>query len=88
VLVRAVHRLPHSTRRQLTTAAAVFIGGALGVEVLEALLLNDGHNYLGDGMHALTGAQEALEMIGVILFLRAVLAELRRATAPVTDGRD
>jgi hypothetical protein len=81
VLVRAVRGLPALTRRRLVASASVFIGGALGVEVLEALLLNDGRNYLGDGMHVLTGAQELLEMLGVILFLYALLAELRRSTA-------
>jgi hypothetical protein len=78
VLLRAVRPLPTMTRRRLTGAATVFIGAALGIEVLEALLLNDGHNYLGDGMHVLTGTQECLEMLGVILFLRAMLGELRR----------
>jgi hypothetical protein len=89
VLWRAVQSLPPVTRRRLVGAATVFIGAALGIEVLEALLLNDGHNYLGDGMHVLTGAQECLEMLGVILFLRAMLGELRRITdedAPSPTG--
>jgi hypothetical protein len=88
VLLRAVRSLPAVTRQRLIGAATVFIGAALGIEVLEALLLNDGHNYLGDGMHVLTGTQECLEMLGVVLFLRAMLGELRRITdvAPGTSG--
>jgi hypothetical protein len=79
-LLRAVGSLPAAGRNRVIAAGAVFIGAALGIEVLEALLLNDGRNYLGDGMHVLTGAQECLEMIGVVLFLRAMLDELRRLT--------
>jgi hypothetical protein len=81
VLLRAVRSLPLITRQRLVGAATVFVGSALGIEVLEALLLNDGHNYLGDGMHILTGTQECLEMAGVILFLRAMLGEVRRISA-------
>jgi hypothetical protein len=78
VLLRAVGSLPTIARRRLVGAASLFIGAALGIEVLEALLLNDDHNYLGDGMHVLTGAQECFEMLGAVLFLYAVLGEIRR----------
>jgi hypothetical protein len=80
VLLRAVRLLPRIARRRLVGAGMLFIASALGIEVLEALLLNDGHNYLGDGMHVLTGTQELFEMLGVVLFLRAMLGELRRLT--------
>jgi hypothetical protein len=86
VLHRAVRSVPPLTRRRLVGAASVFIGAALGVEVLEALLLNDGRNYLGDGMHVLTGAQECFEMLGVVLFLYALLGEVRRSS--VVSARD
>jgi hypothetical protein len=78
VLLRAVGSLTPIARRRLVGAASLFIGAALGIEVLEAILLNDDHNYLGDGMHVLTGAQECFEMLGVVLFLYALLGEIRR----------
>jgi hypothetical protein len=82
VLLRAVHSLGVDVRRRLLHAGGLFVAAALGIEVLEALLLNDGRNYLGDGMHVLTGAQECLEMLAVVLFLRAMLEELRTTPQP------
>lgn len=78
VFAVAVRSMPRSRRRPLIFAGGLFIGAALGMEFLEALLLNDGRNYLGRGSHLLTGTQELLEMVGVVLFLRAALHEAAR----------
>jgi hypothetical protein len=78
VLVVAVRSMTAPARRALALAGALFVGAALGMEVLEALLLNDGRNYLGRSMHLLTGVQELLEMLGAVLFLRVTLREVVR----------
>ncbi|MFQ5509062.1 MAG: hypothetical protein ACE5FN_06975 [Leptospirillia bacterium] len=69
-------RLPRSVRNLMLLSAVVFLGGALGVEMAGAwymdqyLVRQDQHR---DLIYALiTTCEESLEMIGVILFIRAL----------------
>jgi hypothetical protein len=84
VLGRAVTSCPPRVRRQLLTAAALFASAALGLEAIEAILVNEHRNVLGDAMHLLTGAQELLEMLAVVLFLRAMLEQAQVTGAPAS----
>jgi hypothetical protein len=77
VLKRAVSSCTPRVRRRLTSAAVLFVGAALGIEALEALLVNEDRNVLGDAMHLLTGTQELLEMLAVVIFLGAMLDQIR-----------
>jgi hypothetical protein len=70
---RFLWRLPAVTRTAFLVAAALFLGGAIGAELLAGL-----HDELhGDATLAsglLSTLEEALEMAGVIVFIRALLA--------------
>lgn len=65
--------LPQPTRMQFFTAAAVFVGGAIGVEILEG---NYSASHGGEGslqFSMLTTVEEGLEMAGVIVLINALL---------------
>jgi hypothetical protein len=63
--VRAVLRLPLAQRLLVLLAGLVFVGGAIGVEILGGLAMGNGA-YLA--YTVLTGVEEVLEMAGVALF--------------------
>lgn len=80
-------------RRQITLAAGVYFGGALGVEILEAACMA----YLGGAAanrsalySGLWMTQELLEMIGVAVFILAMLDQLAEdgVTASVSVAAD
>ena len=70
--VRFVLHLPPRTRRMFLGAAAMFVAGSLGVE-----MLNSRHDYLYgvENLSAtlLVAVEELLEMAGVVLFAHALL---------------
>jgi hypothetical protein len=75
VFLRFLWRLPAATRVQFIVAGAVYVGGAVGIEMIEGLY-DEVH---GDRnlVTALTATvQETLEMAGAILFIRALLGYL------------
>ncbi len=64
--------LPRATRVVVLRAAALFIGGAVGVELIEGYYATShGHENLTFNMIATV--QESMEMAGVIVFLYALL---------------
>lgn len=75
--------LPRDTRRRFLLAWAVFVGSALGVELLEILVERAG---LADTfvLGMLRTLQELGEMLGVIVFLDALLAYAASHLRPVT----
>jgi len=86
---RVVHSLPTSARRELATAAAVFLVGALALEVVEAIITGQSGGF-GAAAKLTTGAQELFEMWGVVLAIGALIRELRRisvvAVAPSAES--
>jgi len=89
-------RLPRSSAIAFVVAAVVYLGGAVGVELVEGWW-REGHEYRNLGYHALVCLEEGMEMAGVILFIRALLAHIARvhgslliefdgAQAPVSAG--
>lgn len=70
-------RLPGRTRRLFLFAGAVFIGGSLGVEAFSAkqASLHGEHNLV---YHLIVTLEELLEMLGVIVFIYALLDYLGR----------
>jgi hypothetical protein len=71
---RFVWRLPALLRRRLLVAAAVYVGGALGVELFEGYVEERwGPGPLKAGLAIL---QETMEMFGIALFIHALLARL------------
>lgn len=73
---RFVIALPASTRRSLSLSLFLFVGGAIGLEVGEALgFLLTGHHGVLDIL--LTSAQEVLEMLGAVVLLQTLLLYVR-----------
>jgi hypothetical protein len=67
--------LPPQTRRIFLLAAGLYVGGALGVELIHGHYLD---LYGKDLVYALIAAvEELLEMLGIITFLYGLLSYLR-----------
>lgn len=74
-----LQHLAAPTRRAFLTAAAVYVGGALGVELaLGAWAEAYGHRNLGYGL--IDFVEESLEILGVTLFLLALADHLHGAS--------
>lgn len=75
--------LARPTQILFGTAAVVFVSGAVGMEMLNALL--DSSTEENDVPYALTSAlEEALEYLGSLIFLYALLTHLRQAGVSLT----
>lgn len=78
--------LPRRTAAVAVLAGAVFVGGAVGGELLQGGLfsagLRDSPGYVLAAM-----AEEVMEMTGVILFVAALLRLLSRRTSALVVGR-
>lgn len=71
-LYKFVLRLPADTRLQFIIAGLLYVGGALGVEIIGRYY----HFFNGQNniyYNLIATVEEALEMIGIILFIRAIL---------------
>jgi hypothetical protein len=73
VFLRFLGRLPRATRRGLWTAGALFVGGAIGVEMLGASY-DASHQGLDMTFVLIVTVEETLEMIGVAVFVATLLA--------------
>lgn len=74
--------LPPRTRALFAAAAAVYLGGALGIEMVDGYYASRwGSATLAYGM--LTSLEEALELAGAVLLAYALADYLKRYTAPV-----
>jgi hypothetical protein len=69
---RFVLELPPRTRGAFLLAAAVYLGGAIGVEIVGARIV-ESHGPQSAGYVLLTTVEEGLEMAGILLFIRALL---------------
>ncbi|MBM3500268.1 MAG: hypothetical protein FJX74_16545 [Armatimonadetes bacterium] len=79
---RFLWALPRDTRCHLVVAGGLYVGGALGLELLGAAIE---HNHWSEGLLVLEeAAEELLEMLGVVCLLHAVLCHLGRHTPPVS----
>lgn len=77
--------LPASLRTLFVAAGALYVGAALGLEIVDALYTRT-HGY-GNLSHALLyTTEEAGEMCGLILFIYALLSHLRRSDPRITIG--
>jgi len=74
--LRFLWRLPARTRWQFLIAGAIYVGGAVGIELLEGRFdeVHGDHNIVS-GLTATV--QESMEMGGVIVFIWALLGYLR-----------
>lgn len=70
-------RLPADTRSHIILAGAIYVGGALGVEMVEARIVDQ----FGSGTLAvaiLAVVEEGLEMVGAAAFLVSLLGHIAR----------
>ncbi len=70
--------LPAETRMRFVAAGLVFVGGAVGVEMVAGAYVEE-HGKKGVEYVGLTMLEEILEMTGVILFIRALLLYLGKS---------
>ena len=80
--VRFLAALPARTRWQFVAAGAIYVGSALGLECLEAHMLEtSGARALG--FQATSFTQESGELLGILMFGFALLSHLRRHAGDV-----
>lgn len=65
-------RLPRRTAIGFAVAAAIYLGGAIGVELPEGLW-REGHGHRNVVYHLLVSLEEGMEMTGMVLFIHALL---------------
>jgi hypothetical protein len=78
VLVPSLRAMPAVTRRGAVVAGAVYVGGALGVEVV-AQRWGAVHGWLNVGYVTLTAIEEGMEMLGAILYVEALRTSRSRS---------
>lgn len=72
-----LRRLPPETRRDFLIAGAVYVSGALGMEMIGGNYLSI-HQRRDFAFSIMTIVEESLEMFGAILFLRGLLRHLEK----------
>ena len=83
IFLRFLLNLEPRTRSLFIIAGVLFVGGALGIEVVESYIASGSGEDNWSYVAALT-VQELLEMVGAIVFIYALLEHLRKLTAGVT----
>jgi len=71
--IRFLLAIPRRTGRSLLFAAAVFLCGALGVELITSAYVGGGGQKVSASYFILSHVEEALEMVGVLLAIRGLL---------------
>ncbi len=74
-----VFGLPRRTMLAVMSAGGIYVGGALGIELLESLAQGDGERRASLAMFILTTTQETLEMVGIAVMLVGVQDMRERA---------
>ncbi len=77
-----IRGLPPQTRRQIILAAFLFVFGALKLEIVENVLLRT-HDLQSALVLTVNHFQDLLEMLGVSLFIYALLAYIRSHMSPL-----
>lgn len=72
-----MRRLPRPLFVRLAVAVAVFLTGAVGIEVIESYM----KSYAINGLNLLITVEESAEMAGLVLAIRALLLELQRSSS-------
>lgn len=70
-------RLPRPTGIMLFAAATIYLGGAIGVELVEGWW-REGHGHRNVIYHAMVSLEEGMEMIGVIILIHTLLDFIAR----------
>lgn len=75
--LRFVLRLPRRTALAFVISAAIYLGGALGVELVEGWW-REGQGHKNLVYHVLVSLEEGMEMAGIIAFIHALLNHISR----------
>jgi hypothetical protein len=75
--LRFLAALPARSRRLFLVAGAIYVGGALGVEALSGAQASR-HGEHNPIYHAIVTVEESLEMVGLVVFIYALLDYLSR----------
>lgn len=70
--LRFLFRLPRRTAIAFVISAAIYLGGALGVELVEGWW-REAHGHRNLTYHLLVSLEEGMEMTGIIAFIHALL---------------
>lgn len=81
--IRFVAHLEPTVRRMVLGAAALYVGGAAGVEALTGWWVDAHRGPRTIPLELVATVEENLEMLGAILFLTAVLVHLRQRQARI-----
>jgi len=81
IFVRFVGTLPPRTRHRFVVAAAIYLGGAMGCELVAGWYLAWNADVEDLGYHILVGVEESLEMGGVVVFIHALLEHIAGSLA-------
>jgi len=76
--VRFFMRLPRRTRVLFAAALAMFLAGALGMEMIGGFVISQAH-MSWQSYTVIVGVEELLEMLGVALFIYALLDYMARS---------
>ncbi len=74
--LKFINALPPKTKRLFLAAGAVFIGGAIGMELL-AGVHDEVYTYNNFFASVLTSIEEFMEMMGIVIFIYALLSYIR-----------
>ncbi len=74
--LRFLLRLPSATRLRLVVAAALYVGGAVGMEMLAGVIAVHSGSEESLAGHVATAFEESLEMSGVIVMIYALLTHI------------
>jgi hypothetical protein len=85
---RFVRGLPAPTRRRLLLAGAVFVGGAMGLELVESAVYTSAGNVMTATFDVLSAVEEVLELTAVSLALLTLAEHLLASQAAVRIAPD
>ena len=80
-------RLPRRTAIAFVLSGAIYVGGALGVELVEGWWREE-HGHRNLTYHLLVSLEEGMEMVGVIAFIHALMDHIARYYGEVRIGFD
>ncbi|GAB3094405.1 hypothetical protein [Lysobacter terrae] len=78
-------RLPRRSMLAFVACAAIYLGGAVGVELIEGWWRED-HTYRSIVYHLLVSLEEGMEMVGVIFFIQALLGYIAQRFGELRIG--
>lgn len=74
IYIKFLLRLPKKTRLLFFTAAFIYISGAFGLEMIEGMVFERSGDQRNLTMDILDTLEETMEMVGVVIFIYALLS--------------